>query len=88
MTILNFTVSFTDGRTNVIYEYTRRYTPKMNSDEDISCNHTVTAEYHCPLNVTARVGRVPFKEVFKGLKTIWGMKEFSAVANQFNTVPT
>lgn len=79
-----FSVSFADKRTNFIYSHS--YTQKMISDEDISCNHTETKEPHCHLNVNAGAGRVPFKEVFKGLKTIWGMKGFSAFANQFNIV--
>jgi hypothetical protein len=58
----------------------------MISDEDTSCNHTATKGPHSHLNVTARAGGVPLKEVFKGLKTIWGMKGFSAFADQFNTV--
>jgi hypothetical protein len=84
MAILCFSVSFTDKRTNLIYS--RIYTQNIISDEDVSCNHTATKGPHCHLNVTARAGRVPFKEVFKGLNTIWGMKGFSAFANQFYTV--
>jgi hypothetical protein len=70
MAILCFSVSFADQRTNFIC----RYIPKKISNQDIFCNHTATAGPHCHLNVTARAGRVPFKEVFNGLKNIWGMK--------------
>jgi hypothetical protein len=84
MAILCYSVSLTDKSTNLIYYH--RYIQKIISDEDISCKHTATKGPHCHLNVTARAGRVPFKEVFKGLKITWVMKGFSAFANQFNTV--
>jgi hypothetical protein len=60
----------------------------MISDVHISCNHTATKGPHCHFNVTTRAGRVPFKEVFKGLKTIWSMKGFSAFANQLTLYVT
>jgi hypothetical protein len=86
MAILCFSVSSTAKITHFIYMCT--YTPKKISDEDTLSNHAATAIPHCHFNANSRASKVTFKDIFKRLKIIWGMKVFTATENQFNTVYT